>query len=644
MTPISHDFRIGRFSDVLRRFAGLRWLIACVSLGVLWLSVLYQISVIQQAANAVPDQIAIYLWSGVGGSIAILVFMAFLAVHGERDARVRTQIDQALRAAIAASPSAFCILQSVKDPEGRIADFIFIDLNDSAAELFGGAKRRAAGAKLSSVLPHGHEALFERYRLAALAGTPQEEEFELGASDGQPRWLQHQILPAGDDRIAVSTVDISLRKYRELELLTQQAQLLAVSDASPLGLFRTGPDGACTYVNRAYEKMSGLSKELALGDGWAQSIHPEDRLKVFQGWGKSSKANQPYQAVYRFRHRDGRIVWASMKTASILVEGRILGYVGTVDDITARHEAEQALLKSEQRLRTITDALPALVAYVDADELFRFNNLAYERAFGVGRGEILDKTLREFLGEAEYELIRPYVRRVLNGESVSFEKDENREGRYRCAESSYIPQFAMDGEHVIGFHVMVQDITNKKIEERRLLQLAQSDSLTDLLNRAGFEHKLGEAMARSGVHGALMAVMYLDVDHFKAINDKLGHQVGDLLLKAFAARLSRSLRAGDVVARLGGDEFVVIMENLDRTEDAEKVAAKIVQSMRTLFSLEGHPVSATASIGVAFYRGGPADAKTLVRQADDMLYRAKAGGRNRYMLAQFLESEQPEKY
>src|ERR1019366_6546587 len=116
------------------------------------------------------------------------------------------------------------------------------------------------------------------------------------------------------------------------KLRTQQAELAAVSDASPLGLFHIDQDGACTYVNHTYEEMSGLTREQALGDGWAKSIHPEDRLKVFQGWGKLSRTQQLYQGICGLRHPDGRIVWASLKTAPILVDGRNQGYVGSIDD------------------------------------------------------------------------------------------------------------------------------------------------------------------------------------------------------------------------------------------------------------------------------------------------------------------------
>jgi diguanylate cyclase (GGDEF)-like protein/PAS domain S-box-containing protein len=460
--------------------------------------------------------------------------------------------------------------------------------------------------------------------------------------DGGLRYLRVISVPLFDEMDQLEYIlgiaeDITLRRQQELDLRTKQAELAAANDASPLGLFHTGPQGDCTYVNRTYEEMSGLTREQAAGDGWAAAIHPEDRLKVFQNWGRCARSGQPYQDVYRFLHAKGRTVWVSVKTAPILVDGRIEGYVGSVDDITTRRAAEQALSDSEQRLRTIADTLPALVAYIDADEHYRFNNIAYERMYGISRDAIRDRSLRDFLGDTQYQRIAPYVQRVLQGETVTFEQEEQTDDTYRCDEATYIPQRADDGSTVIGFHVMIQDISAKKLEEKRLVQLAQMDSLTGLINRAGFQQRLSDAVAHSQEAGMLMAVMYLDIDHFKQINDTYGHPVGDALLIAVVGRLSRTLRSTDIVARLGGDEFTVIMEKLVKPEDAAMVAAKIVQAMQPSFSLlEGDPVSVSVSLGMAFYQGGNTDSDSLIKQADEMLYAAKQAGRNTYRIAPFF--------
>ncbi len=180
---------------------------------------------------------------------------------------------------------------------------------------------------------------------------------------------------------------------------------------------------------------------------------------------------------------------------------------------------------------------------------------------------------------------------------------------------------------------MSHDITTKKIHERRLVEMAQIDSLTGLLNRAGFEKKLIDAMSASRNSRKLMALIYMDIDHFKQINDTYGHPIGDALLQSFVGRLSRALRSTDSVARLGGDEFTIVMEKLTRPEDAATIARKIGEAMRPPFLLEDNTVNITVSIGLAYYHGGAQEPPALLKLADDMLYQAKKAGRNTYRIA-----------
>jgi len=180
---------------------------------------------------------------------------------------------------------------------------------------------------------------------------------------------------------------------------------------------------------------------------------------------------------------------------------------------------------------------------------------------------------------------------------------------------------------------MRQDITSQQHEKKRLLKLAQVDALTGLANRAGFLYKLGTAMRACLDDGHLMAVMYMDIDHFKPVNDTYGHNVGDALLRAFSARLTYTLRASDTIGRLGGDEFTIIMERIARPEDAAVIAAKIVAAMQVPFELDGIRVAVSASIGLAYFRDGALDPDALLKEADVMLYQAKQAGRNTWRAA-----------
>ncbi|MBB3006758.1 sensor domain-containing diguanylate cyclase [Cupriavidus alkaliphilus] len=292
-------------------------------------------------------------------------------------------------------------------------------------------------------------------------------------------------------------------------------------------------------------------------------------------------------------------------------------------------ERRQALDRSERRLRAVTDTLPSLLAFVDTEARYVFNNLAYERVFGLKPEELRGKPMREVLGEARFARVRPFLERALAGSAVTFET-EDESPDYHCMETSLRPEWSVDGSEVVGVHVHVQDITQRKLETQRLARISRTDHLTQLLNRSAFEGQLHAAMARSREHGTLMALLYLDMDRFKAVNDIHGHAAGDLLLQDFAQRVRHCVRDSDTVARLGGDEFAVVLEDLPQPAAARRVAQAVLQAMDVPFSFEGVRADVDVSIGVALYRGGPALDHELMRLADVLLYRAKGAGRGRY--------------
>lgn len=512
--------------------------------------------------------------------------------------------------------------------------------NKAAEDITGYAAANIIGKTDSAAFPSGfglHDDEDDRAILAE-RGVIDHQEKPLRLQDGSVRHLRAVSVPVFDERGQVEHIlgiaeDISQRRQQELALRQNQAELAAVNDASPLGLVRLDRERRCTYVNRTFEAITGQPRASALGAGWTSALHPDDFALMHAALAQLRRSQTPFQSTLRWLHRDGRLVWVSMKIAPIMVDGGIEGYVGSLDDITFLRESEVALRESEARLRTIADALPAMIAYIDADETYRFLNLAYEREFGLTGLPALGRSVRDNVGAVRYGKVAPYIARVLASETLSFEEEDIKEGLERCMEVLYIPQIGEDHPQVVGFHVMRQDITVQKREKQRLLQLAQVDALTGLSNRAGFVQKLADAMHASRKHGRLMAVMYMDIDRFKPVNDTHGHGTGDALLRAFAQRLTQTMRATDIIARLGGDEFTIIMESISRPEDAAVLAASIVHAMQLPFELDGITVHISASIGVAFYRDEDLSPAALLQQADVLLYQAKQDGRNTYRAA-----------
>ncbi|WP_229211303.1 MULTISPECIES: diguanylate cyclase domain-containing protein [unclassified Duganella] len=578
----------------------------------------------------------IYYRAVAVASVLVLLFVGLLMQQAHRlrrSARMVTEAQTMLRAAADASMDAVYLLKAchMRGPGKEVVDFTIADLNERGAALLGSTAEEVKGKRLIEVLPALHtKGFIEKYKTVLSSGRPLEEEFEVDFLPGADHlWLHHQIV-AIHDGVAVTTRDITPRKESELAMRKNQAELAAVNDASPLGLIRADPAGHCTYVNRTFEFITGLTREEALGDQWMRAVHPNDRPVLKAALGHMAKTRAPYQDTVRCVHPDGMMIWISFKVAAMVVDGQIYGYVGTVDDITHVRKSVMALRESESRLRTIADTLPAMVAYVDSEEIYRFHNVAYEREFNRTGVTVLGKTIEATMGGERYQFLAPYIKRALAGQTLTFEEEDPDTAVGRTFEVVYIPQMDEDGVTVIGFHVMRQDITAQKREKQRLLKLSQVDALTGLTNRAGFLQKLQDTMADCRENHSLMAVMYMDIDRFKPVNDTFGHSVGDALLRAFSGRLTHAVRASDTVARLGGDEFTIIMERIARVDAADALAAKIVAAMQAPFDLDGTVVSISASIGLAYYRGEDVTPAELLNRADVLLYEAKQGGRNTF--------------
>lgn len=308
--------------------------------------------------------------------------------------------------------------------------------------------------------------------------------------------------------------------------------------------------------------------------------------------------------------------------------GNVRGFYSMVLDITPRKIAELKLTAKEKLLRGLTDHLPALVSYIDRDERFQFNNMPYEKWLNKPLREITGHHVRDACGDEAYFKYKRFFDAALAGKKTDFAFAAERDGVKRYFNAAYIPQFDDNGE-VIGVCSMINDITELKKVELQLIKLARIDALTGLPNRAQFDETLRHAIARSRRSGLAMALMYLDIDHFKIINDTYGHQAGDEALCEFSRRLLMSVRKTDHVARLSGDEFVIVIEDMKSNDEAEIVACKILQTMESAFSLQGNEYCVTTSIGIAILRDED-DPQTLLRRADQALYRVKGSGRNAY--------------
>jgi len=323
-------------------------------------------------------------------------------------------------------------------------------------------------------------------------------------------------------------------------------------------------------------------------------------------------------------------------------------------------EAEAALRESEERLRLIANNVPALISYVDRDQRYRYSNQTYDDWFGIRHESMQGRTIAEVFGDEAYGRMRPEIERVLTGASVQFEltMGGNAGGnagdgaKRRTLQVACVPHLGQEGE-VPGFYVLANDVTQlKRAQEdlryaaiqlqhdaRRLEFLAHHDTLTGLPNRAMFSERAREAVAHARRHQKSCAFLFLDLDNFKTVNDTLGHDVGDALLKIIASRLRASVRGDDFIARIGGDEFCVLLQDIAEPREAAAVAQKLLHELGKSYRIGAHQVSSGASIGIACVPQDGDDVATLLRLADLAMYRAKELGRNGYQFFSAMLNE-----
>ena len=330
------------------------------------------------------------------------------------------------------------------------------------------------------------------------------------------------------------------------------------------------------------------------------------------------------------RAGDGRVHTLHL-TADCEAAGVLAGFCLVAFDVTEARLGEQARHDSQRHLKAVTDNIPVLISYVDATERVTFANAVFKTWLGKDPEQVIGRQQIDVLGEKLYHARASYLRRALSGERVSFTSvvpDKGDAGGDMYAQATYVPDIDAGGK-VAGIFVLVSDVTAMKRAELELDRLARIDALTQLGNRRQLEERLAESLARMNREGCRLAVMYLDIDHFKAINDGHGHPVGDAVLVEFSARLSASVRANDFVARLAGDEFVILLEGLEGRADGERVAEKIAAALQLPMHVAGQVLQVSCSIGIAF-AAGEEDPALLLSHGDEALYSAKRAGRNTY--------------
>ncbi|MDQ6617641.1 MAG: PAS domain S-box protein, partial [Actinomycetota bacterium] len=401
----------------------------------------------------------------------------------------------------------------------------------------------------------------------------------------------------------------------------------------------TDASGRPLYVSPSVTRMLGYSPaEFATVRG-IDLIHSDDQeqLRDALGLARFSPATHPTTEV-RAHHRDGTWRWLELSISNLLADSSIRGLVWNIRDTTDRKRAELALGQATEQFRLSFENAPIGMALTSIDPatqgwLLRVNQ-ALADLLGYTREDLEGRTMAQITHPDDLAADRAAMARFQTNEAVSVMTEK----RYRHADGRWIwvqlQASMVGGDNGPQKYVISQmlDVTERRAAEERLTFLALHDPLTGLANRRLLLDRLSLALARTARTGRMVAVLYLDLDRFKGVNDSWGHDQGDQLLRLAADRLQQLVRDSDTLARLGGDEFVLVADDLVGPAEALAIARRIEESLNEPFDLPGAGlVAISASVGVALATGD-ADPKTLLRHADVAMYQAKEQGRARYQL------------
>ena len=439
------------------------------------------------------------------------------------------------------------------------------------------------------------------------------------------------------------------RKIAQGALQRSEARFRAMSDASPLGIFVSDAEGNCIYTNTAYQKISGLTLAQTLGTNWSMAIHPEDRERVLAEWHATEHGLTPFQSEFRFLQGDKRIVWTRVNSAAMLEGQRTLGMIQTVEDITEHkaaesvlRAAEETLFEEKERAQVTLNSIGDAVLTTDMSGNVTYLNQVAESMTGWSHEEALGQPLacvfKIIDGKTRQAAANPMLRAIADDRTVGLAADSvlvRRDGFESMIEDSAAPIHNRDGR-VAGAVIVFHDVSQSRAMALEMAHLAQHDFLTGLPNRVLLMERLATAIGLAKRHGKRVALLFIDLDYFKRINDSLGHAVGDQLLQSVAGRLIAGVRATDTVCRQGGDEFVILLSEIEQPQDAIHAAEMLRTKIAEPHLVGGHELHVSLSTGISIFPDDSADVDTLIQNADAAMYHAKAIGRDNY---QFFKAD-----
>ena len=570
--------------------------------------------------------------------------------------------DARLRAAMNALLDAFWLLDAVRNADGVIVDFRVADLNERAAATVGVDVEAARGALLATLVPSAHRlGHAETYARVVESGVPETMEFRFDPPDGPPVWREAQAVRVADG-VALTLRDITQRVVLEEARLASDRDFRLLAENATDMISRITPEGIATYVSPACREILGYEPHELVGRPAIANVHPDDQTAMSALGERLARDDVLRSPVYRARVKSGGWAWLESACRAVRdARGRLVEV-----QVSTRDVSERAMAHAEHvALNRVSEAV---AAGSSGRALFERVAVEVARLLGAEGGRVLrylDADEAELLGAWRRDGLPP----VRAGERIALQGTwaiarVSRTGTTAVSELSVddavraganlrvglaapvllggelwgavaaafvepgdVPPGAV--ERVERFAKLVGLAVANADARERLTAQATTDGLTGLANHATFHTALIAAFARAERHSRPLSLAVIDLDHFKSVNDTLGHRAGDAALQVVAAILRDHARIGDLVARIGGEELAWLLSETSAAsaaQAAERLRAAIAAAPIAL------PLGLTASMGIAARRTADTSAEEMFRRADSALYRAKDLGRNRVQL------------
>ncbi len=428
--------------------------------------------------------------------------------------------------------------------------------------------------------------------------------------------------------------DISERKMLEEALMQSEERYRTILEEMEDAYYEVDLAGNFTFVNDSTCRYTGYAKDELIGVNYRKFAHKDDIKLIYGFYNHTYLTGEPNKGfLHRMVRKDGSI-WFLEAAISLVKnkQGETVGFRCVSRDVTQRKSLEEALASSEEKYRTILEQMQDAYYEIDAEGNFLFANEATCRSLGIPLNKLIETNYNGLIPDEE----RPAVNEAFN--KVFVTGIPNRGFAHRVilaagsigfAEVSISPLKDKQG-NTIGFRCVARDVTERKQMEQLLADMATHDFLTELPNRVLLIDRFEVALAQALRKDYKLAVMSMDLDRFKEVNDTMGHNVGDEVLKLVARKLAATVRSSDTVARLGGDEFLLLLQEIRELQDATKIADKMLYVLKEPISIDGHDFYLSASVGIAICPDDGNDLEALMKKSDVSMYYSKRHGGNQY--------------